>query len=115
MPRQIAHRMVNADIGVGELRTVIDVERENCGRRAADAGIETPIGCHTFRATGITDYLTNGGRIEVAVSPTAANQPGKLSGTIVGVEHQKVPAGNATVDVEVLNMWCAEGMRTVNI
>jgi integrase/recombinase XerD len=35
-------------------------------RRAADAGIETPIGCHTFRATGITDYRTNGGRIEVA-------------------------------------------------
>jgi integrase/recombinase XerD len=35
-------------------------------RRAVDAGIETPIGCHTFRATGITDYLTNGGRIEVA-------------------------------------------------
>jgi integrase/recombinase XerD len=35
-------------------------------RRAFDAGIETPIGCHTFRATGITDYLTNGGRIEVA-------------------------------------------------
>jgi site-specific recombinase XerD len=35
-------------------------------RRAADASIETAIGCHTFRATGITDYLTNGGRIEVA-------------------------------------------------
>ena len=35
-------------------------------RRASDAGIKTPIGCHTFRATGITDYLTNGGRIEVA-------------------------------------------------
>src|ERR1700687_496573 len=35
-------------------------------RRAADAGIETAIGCHTFRATGITDYLTNGGRIEAA-------------------------------------------------
>jgi hypothetical protein len=33
---------------------------------AAGAGIETAIGCHTFRATGITDYLTNGGRIEVA-------------------------------------------------
>jgi integrase len=28
--------------------------------------LETAIGCHTFRATGITDYLTNGGRIEVA-------------------------------------------------
>jgi integrase/recombinase XerD len=35
-------------------------------RHAADTGIETAIGCHTFRATGITDYLTNGGRIEVA-------------------------------------------------
>jgi integrase len=35
-------------------------------RLASDAGIETPIGCHTFRATGITDYLMNGGRIEVA-------------------------------------------------
>jgi integrase/recombinase XerD len=35
-------------------------------RCAADAGIATAIGCHTFRATGITDYLTNGGRIEVA-------------------------------------------------
>jgi len=35
-------------------------------RRAASAGIATAIGCHTFRATGITDYLTNGGRIEVA-------------------------------------------------
>src|SRR5438270_6125762 len=35
-------------------------------RRASDAGIETAIGCQTFRATGITDYLTNGGRIEVA-------------------------------------------------
>ncbi len=35
-------------------------------RRAVDASIETAIGCHTFRATGITDYLTNGGRIEVA-------------------------------------------------
>lgn len=34
--------------------------------RAAGAGIETATGCHTFRATGITDYLTNGGRIEVA-------------------------------------------------
>jgi integrase len=35
-------------------------------RRASDAGIERAMGCHTFRATGITDYLTNGGRVEVA-------------------------------------------------
>src|ERR1035441_1499535 len=35
-------------------------------RRVSDAGIESSIGCHSFRATGITDYLTNGGRIEGA-------------------------------------------------
>jgi site-specific recombinase XerD len=35
-------------------------------RRAANAGIKTKIGCHTFRATGITAYLKNGGRLEIA-------------------------------------------------
>jgi hypothetical protein len=35
-------------------------------RRAGEAGIRTEISCHTFRATGITDYLQNGGRLEVA-------------------------------------------------
>lgn len=35
-------------------------------RRADDAGITTKIGCHTFRATGITEYLKNGGKLEIA-------------------------------------------------
>lgn len=35
-------------------------------RRAERSGIETAIGCHTFRATGITNYLTNGGTLEKA-------------------------------------------------
>ena len=35
-------------------------------RRAAAAGIETKVGNHTFRATGITAYLKNGGTIEKA-------------------------------------------------
>ena len=35
-------------------------------RRTADADIETKIGCHRFRATGITEYLRNGGKLEVA-------------------------------------------------
>ena len=35
-------------------------------RRAVAAGIRTKIGCHTFRATGITEYLRNGAKIEVA-------------------------------------------------
>ncbi|MGA2860998.1 MAG: hypothetical protein ACLQFT_07815 [Steroidobacteraceae bacterium] len=35
-------------------------------RRAFGAGIRTRIGNHTFRATGITQYLRNGGRRELA-------------------------------------------------
>ena len=38
------------------------------GRRAAATGIETRIGNHTFRATGITAYLKNGGQLETAAA-----------------------------------------------
>jgi integrase/recombinase XerC len=37
-------------------------------RRAAASGIETKIGNHTFRATGITTYLKNGGTLEKAAA-----------------------------------------------
>jgi site-specific recombinase XerD len=36
------------------------------GRRALEAGIATKVGNHSFRATGITEYLRNGGRREIA-------------------------------------------------
>ena len=36
-------------------------------RRHAEAiSLRTEIGCHSFRATGITEYLRNGGKLEVA-------------------------------------------------
>ena len=38
------------------------------GRRARAAGIETKVGNHTFRATGITAYLKNGGTLERAAT-----------------------------------------------
>ena len=34
------------------------------GRRAGLAGIKTRIGCHTSRATGITEYLRNGRKLK---------------------------------------------------
>lgn len=37
-------------------------------RRAVAAGIATKVGNHTFRATGITAYLKNGGTIENAAA-----------------------------------------------
>ena len=41
---------------------------EMIGRRARAAGIETKVGNHTFRATGITAYLKNGGTLERAAT-----------------------------------------------
>ncbi|WP_234893718.1 tyrosine-type recombinase/integrase [Agrobacterium vitis] len=37
-------------------------------RRAESAGIDTAVCCHTFRATGITAYLKNGGTLENAAA-----------------------------------------------
>jgi site-specific recombinase XerD len=44
-------------------------------RRAAAAGIHALIGNHTFRATGITAYLGNGGALEHAQSMAAHESP----------------------------------------
>ncbi len=57
--------------GTGQL-TKIPLPQANAyqmiRRRAAGAGIETKIGNHTFRATGITAYLKNGGTLEKAAA-----------------------------------------------
>jgi site-specific recombinase XerD len=44
-------------------------------RRAKSAGIKTRIGNHTFRATGITIYLTKGGDLEKAQQMAAHESP----------------------------------------
>jgi site-specific recombinase XerD len=44
-------------------------------RRVAAAGIHAPIGNHTFRATGITAYLSNGGALEHAQEMAAHESP----------------------------------------
>lgn len=44
-------------------------------RRGKDAGLEAAVGCHTFRATGITAYLGNGGTLEKAQRMAAHASP----------------------------------------
>jgi site-specific recombinase XerD len=44
-------------------------------RRAADLGMKVKIGCHTFRATGITAYLEAGGTLENAQIMAAHESP----------------------------------------
>ena len=69
-------------------------------RRAAAAGIHAPIGNHTFRATGITAYLGNGGALEHAQSMAAHESPRttKLYDRTQGTAH----AGRGGADQAVI-------------
>ncbi|MBA2224983.1 DUF4139 domain-containing protein [Thermogemmata fonticola] len=103
--------MTLEDFGNGRIDAVSYDSREPIARTLASFAINLN-GNPTF--SGILTQM-RGERVEVTLTPTAVNQPGKLNGVIVGVEKQKAPAGNTTIDVEVLNLWCAEGLRSVKL
>jgi hypothetical protein len=56
-----------------------------------------------------------GEKVEVVLQQTNATQPGTLTGTVIGIEHQKLTAGKEAVDAELLNLWCADGMRSLKL
>jgi hypothetical protein len=57
-----------------------------------------------------------GEKVEVTLQQGNAAQPGNVTGTVIGVEKQKQQIGkDGTVEVELLNLWCAEGMRSVKL
>jgi hypothetical protein len=58
---------------------------------------------------------TRGEKVEVVLQQTNATQPGTLTGTLVGCEKQKQAVGKEAVEVEMLNLWCADGMRSLNL
>jgi hypothetical protein len=56
-----------------------------------------------------------GEKVEVVLQQTANNQPGTVTGSIMGIEPQKQPSKDGAVEVEVLNLWCAEGVRAIKL
>src|ERR1700722_16264305 len=57
-----------------------------------------------------------GEKVEVVLQQANAAQPGTMTGSIMGVEAQQQPAGkDGVVNIEQLNMWCADGMRSVKL
>jgi hypothetical protein len=103
--------MALEDFDGGRIAAVSYDSREPIARTLSSFAINLD-GNPTF--AGILSQM-RGERVEVVVNPGAANQPGKLSGVVVGVETQKVAAGNTTIDTEFLNLWCAEGLRSVKL
>jgi hypothetical protein len=56
-----------------------------------------------------------GEKVEAILQQTAVGQPGTVSGSIIGVERQRVASKDGGVDVEILNLWCAEGVRSIKL
>jgi hypothetical protein len=56
-----------------------------------------------------------GEKVEVVLQQSNVTQPGTLTGSIMGVEKQRQQVGNQPVEIELLNLWCAEGMRSVKL
>jgi hypothetical protein len=57
-----------------------------------------------------------GEKVEVVSQTTGNTQPGTLTGTIIGVEpKEEAVSKDKVIHVEMLNLWCAEGMRSVKL
>src|SRR5262249_1428887 len=56
-----------------------------------------------------------GEKAEVVLQQTAGQSAGTLAGTIVGVEHQPQSGKEGPAQVAFLNLWCADGLRSVKL
>ena len=79
-------------------------------RRAATAGLPPSTYCHTFRATGITAYLSNGGTLEHAqqiaghASPKTTKLYDRTSDTVTVGEIERI-----VIDPGTLGRCCGPG------
>jgi integrase len=79
-------------------------------RRAVVAGLDTKIRCHTFRATGITDYLTNGGRF-LLIAPMKATTPLDYTRTILEQARSIITARIHTAARCFRGLSCGDHLR----
>jgi hypothetical protein len=57
-----------------------------------------------------------GEKVEAVLQQTNATQPATMTGTLIGIENQRQAVGkDATVNVEMLNLWCSDGMHSVKL
>ncbi|HEY1381005.1 MAG TPA: DUF4139 domain-containing protein [Gemmataceae bacterium] len=57
-----------------------------------------------------------GEKVEVTLQQSSGGQGGTLTGSILGMESQRQPQGkDQAIDVDVLNLVCAEGLRSVKL
>ena len=104
--------MVLEDFNNGRIAAVTYDSREPIARTLSTFAINLN-GNPTFAA--IVSQM-RGERVDVVaaaparpISPASCREPSSAS------RSRRSPQGSTTVDVEVLNMWCAEGLRSVKL
>jgi hypothetical protein len=86
----------------------------------ANAPLERTLKSFALNLTGNPSFAAlleqaRGEKVEVTLLNAAAGAPATLSGTIVGLEKQKQAAGQTSIEVSVLNLWCADGLRSLKL
>jgi hypothetical protein len=86
----------------------------------SNAPVERTLKSFAINLTGNPSFgailnQARGEKVEVVLQQANATQPGTMSGTVVGMERQKVAVGKDTVETEMLNLWCADGMRSLKM
>src|SRR5262245_43944990 len=82
--------------------------------------VERTLQSFAVNLTGNPTFATilnqaRGEKVEVVLQQSNATQPGTLNGSIVGVERKRTVVDKKLVDTECLNLWCADGMRSVKL
>ena len=103
--------MTLQDFSGGKVTAVSYDSREPVGRTLASFAI------NLNEQPSLANILTQarGEKVELTMLPGNAAQPGNLTGTVIGVEVQKVSAGTTTLDANMLTILTAEGMRCVKL
>ena len=90
----------------------------------SNAPVERTLKSFAINLTGNPSFgailnQARGEKVEVVLQQANATQPGTLTGTVVGIEKQHVAQSPGTavpgLEVELLNLWCADGMRSLKM
>jgi hypothetical protein len=85
----------------------------------SNAPVEHTLKSFAINLTGSPTFAqiltqARGERVEVALAGGGAGAA-RLNGTVVGMDIGKAAVGKDAVDVPVLNLWCADGLRAVKL
>jgi hypothetical protein len=89
----------------------------------SNAPVERTLKSFAINLTGNPSFgailnQARGEKVEVVLQQANATQPGTMSGTVIGIEKQHVASPGTAVpglEVEMLNLWCADGMRSLKM